>query len=47
MTMDDKAIFIVAVMQAHGVKRLATHNLDDFRPYAQLIEIVGLDGASC
>jgi predicted nucleic acid-binding protein len=36
---------IVAVMQAHGVKRLVTHNLDDFRAYAQWIEITNLDGA--
>jgi predicted nucleic acid-binding protein len=36
---------IVAVMQAHGVKRLVTHNLDDFKTYAQWIEIMNLDGA--
>ena len=36
---------IVAVMQAHGVKRLLTHNIDDFKKYAQWIEILKLDGA--
>lgn len=35
---------IVAVMQVHGVKRLLTHNLDDFKQYAQWIDIIGLDG---
>jgi len=34
---------IVAVMQAHGVKRLLTHNLDDFKKYDQWIAIMGLD----
>lgn len=36
---------IVAVMQVHGVKRLLTHNLDDFKRYTQWIEIMNLDGA--
>jgi predicted nucleic acid-binding protein len=36
---------IVAVMQVHGVKRLLTHNLDDFKKYDQLIDILGLDEA--
>ena len=35
---------IVAVMQVHGVKRLVTHNLDDFKAYAQWIDILDLDG---
>ncbi|MDI9569614.1 MAG: PIN domain-containing protein [Pseudomonadota bacterium] len=34
---------IVAVMLAHGVKRLLTHNLDDFKKYDQWIEIMGLN----
>lgn len=34
---------IVAVMQVHGVKRLLTHNLDDFKGYAQWIETVSID----
>lgn len=34
---------IVAVMQSHGVKRLLTYNLDDFKKYDQWIEILGLD----
>ena len=34
---------IVAVMQAHGVKRLLTHNLDDFKKFDKWIEIHGLD----
>jgi len=34
---------IVAVMQANGVKRLLTHNLDDFKKFDQEIEILGLD----
>lgn len=34
---------IVAVMQANGVKRLLTHNLDDFKKFDQEIEIQGLD----
>lgn len=38
---------IVAVMLVHGVKRIATHNLDDFRPYTQWIDIMGLGGALC
>ena len=33
---------IVAVMQEHGIKRLLTHNLDDFKRYAK-IEIMNLD----
>lgn len=33
---------IVAVMQVHGVKRLLTHNLDDFKKFDQWIEIMGL-----
>ena len=33
---------IVAVMQEYGIKRLLTHNLDDFKSYAG-IEIVNLD----
>ena len=36
---------IVAVMQVHDVKRLLTHNMDDFKRYAQWIEIMDLDGA--
>jgi predicted nucleic acid-binding protein len=35
---------IVAVMLVHGVKRLVTHNLDDFKAYAQWIDILDLDG---
>lgn len=34
---------IVAVMQVHGVKRLLTYNLDDFKKFDQWIEILGLD----
>jgi predicted nucleic acid-binding protein len=34
---------IVAVMQANGVKRLLTHNLDDFKKFDQAIDILGLD----
>jgi predicted nucleic acid-binding protein len=34
---------IVAVMQVHGVKRLLTYNLDDFKKYDEWIEILGLD----
>lgn len=34
---------IVAVMQANGVKRLLTHNLDDFKIFNKEIEIHGLD----
>jgi predicted nucleic acid-binding protein len=37
---------IVAVMLVYGVKRLLTHNLDDFKKYNQWIEILGLDEAS-
>jgi predicted nucleic acid-binding protein len=33
---------IVAVMQVHGVKRLLTHNMDDFKKFDQWIEIMGL-----
>jgi predicted nucleic acid-binding protein len=33
---------IEAVMQEHGIKRLLTHNLDDFKRYAK-IEIMNLD----
>jgi len=44
MPMDGEAIFIVAVMQVHGVKQLVTHNLDDFKSYAQWIDILDLDG---
>jgi predicted nucleic acid-binding protein len=36
---------IVAVMQAHGIKRLLTHNLDDFKKYARVIEVMGLEEA--
>jgi predicted nucleic acid-binding protein len=36
---------IVAVMRACGVKRLLTHNLDDFKRYVQWIEIMNLDKA--
>lgn len=36
---------IVAVMQVYGVKRLLTHNLDDFKRYTQWIEIMNLDRA--
>lgn len=36
---------IVAVMQANGVKRLLTHNLDDFKKFDQCIEILGLGEA--
>ena len=34
---------IVAVMQANDIKRLLTHNLDDFKRFDQEIEILGLD----
>ena len=33
---------IVAVMQEYGIKRLLTHNLDDFKRYSD-IEIMNLD----
>lgn len=33
---------IVAVMQEYGIKRLLTHNLDDFKRYGE-IEIMNLD----
>jgi len=35
---------IIAVMLVHGVKRLVTHNIDDFEAYAQWIDILDLDG---
>ncbi|MFZ2631738.1 MAG: PIN domain-containing protein [Desulfosalsimonadaceae bacterium] len=34
---------IVAVMQANGIKRLATHNLDDFKKFKHWIEILALE----
>jgi predicted nucleic acid-binding protein len=34
---------IVATLQAHGVRRLLTHNTADFARFGQLIEIVSLD----
>jgi predicted nucleic acid-binding protein len=33
---------IVAVMLTHGVKKLLTHNVDDFRRFGQKIEIMPL-----
>ena len=35
---------IVAVMQVHGVKRLLTYNLDDFKAYSQWIDIMDPNG---
>jgi predicted nucleic acid-binding protein len=37
---------IVAVMLVHGVKRLLTYNLDDFKKFDHWIEILGLDEVS-
>jgi len=43
LLMQNRSAYIVAVMQAHGVKRLLTHNLDDFKKFDKWIEILGLD----
>jgi predicted nucleic acid-binding protein len=37
---------IIATMVAHGVSTLLTHNRADFKRYAKMIEIVGLDRAT-
>jgi predicted nucleic acid-binding protein len=37
---------IVAAMQVYGIRRLLTHNTDDFARFAHLIEIIPLNAAT-